>query len=202
MVIPYARTYTATMKGATLKPVHCEACQADYVYRYEASASGSGTSLLFLNNKGAAERARESAEKSLGQQLERGIDAVPCPQCGHYQERMFRILRKRHQRWMYTLGWTCIVLAVLAFFVSFVSTSERGPNARLVENISFGCGIGLGIAGLGLVIVRMVLASQFQPNAGSPEPRLAIARERAMLRKDLEALLAAQAGSGGDAGSA
>ncbi len=42
MVIPYARTYTASMKGAALKAVQCEGCRAEYVYQYVASSSAQG----------------------------------------------------------------------------------------------------------------------------------------------------------------
>ena len=198
MVIPYARTYTATMKGASLKAVQCEGCRAEYLYRYEASSSGSDTSLLFLNNAGARNRARELAERALEKQLERGVDAVPCPQCGHFQANMLRIVRKGHQRWMFNCGGWSLVVAIIAFIVSMASVSARGPSARLLEKVSLGCAIGLAAGGFGLIITRVVLAAQFQPNAGPPESRLALARDRAILRKDFEALLAARA-SGGSA---
>src|SRR6476659_1736216 len=51
------KEYSAKAIGHTLREVKCETCQADYVYVLKCEGIGSGTSVLFLDNQGAAERA-------------------------------------------------------------------------------------------------------------------------------------------------
>jgi hypothetical protein len=77
--IPYAMDYTSTMSGAVLKLVRCEHCGTEYVYKMQRMATGEGTSFLFLDNHGAADRAAARAEETLQRKLERGVDLVPCP---------------------------------------------------------------------------------------------------------------------------
>jgi hypothetical protein len=77
--IPYGKRYTANLTGATLKPVRCEKCYVEYVYRMDRAGSGSGTSLLFLENQGARDRATQRAASELRGLLRWDCDAVPCP---------------------------------------------------------------------------------------------------------------------------
>jgi hypothetical protein len=69
--------YTATMQGRALKVVPCENCSTEYVYILEREASGVGTSVYMLNNKGAAGHAQSAASDTLKEILENDFDPVP-----------------------------------------------------------------------------------------------------------------------------
>ena len=85
--IPYAMDYTATVGGSAVKLVACEQCQAEYIYRLQPVAVGSGTSLLFVDNQGVrGNRASSRAEGQLNQGRAGAVDLVPCPACGEREE--------------------------------------------------------------------------------------------------------------------
>src|SRR5262245_23015334 len=112
--IPYALDYNVTASGAVLKLVRCEHCTAEYIYKLERSATGSGTSLLFLDNTGAHDRASTEAASNLRGKLERGVDVVPCPACGWVQSNMTPKARRQQCRWMLNVGATLAVVGVVA----------------------------------------------------------------------------------------
>lgn len=60
----------------------------------ERAASGRGYSHYYLNNAGAAEKARQRARANLDLALSEGVDPVHCPACGIYQPEMVQVLRK------------------------------------------------------------------------------------------------------------
>jgi hypothetical protein len=91
----FGRTYAATVSGSALKRVQCAACNKVFEYILERSASGRGASHYFLNNAGAAERARQRAHVNLDRALSDGVDPVHCPECGIYQPEMVQVLRKK-----------------------------------------------------------------------------------------------------------
>jgi len=53
MPVPVGRRFTANLSESRPKAVNCEKCQTEFVYFMKRSASGSGSSLLFLDNQGA-----------------------------------------------------------------------------------------------------------------------------------------------------
>src|SRR2546423_327007 len=97
-IIPYARRYTATVSGSARKRVKCFSCQASYEYEITGQASGGATSALFLDNKGAKERAVARARENVDAFLQHSHLPVPCPLCGNYQPNMVDILRKKYGR--------------------------------------------------------------------------------------------------------
>src|SRR5579871_595585 len=110
VIIPSGLDYFTTTTGSVLKLVRCESCHAEYAYELQRSAEGKGSSFLFLDNQGAAARASSRAEANLRNKLERGVDLVPCPECGWYQDNMQRKARRLHQRWMLLTG-VCLALS-------------------------------------------------------------------------------------------
>src|SRR5437879_562592 len=98
--IPYARSYYATARGRFPKLVQCEECGFEYVYFLTATAGGEGTSLFFLDNQGAKERAHRSAEAKLADRLLSSVGVVPGPRCGQIQTHMLAEARRMHLSWM------------------------------------------------------------------------------------------------------
>jgi len=91
--IPVGNKYTATVTGSAMKHVICSHCGCEFVCQLKRQAAGEATSWLWLNNNGASYNARASATDALNNKLQNEIDAVPCPNCGMYQENMVRKLK-------------------------------------------------------------------------------------------------------------
>jgi hypothetical protein len=190
--IPVGTDYTSTASGAALKLVRCEQCATEYVYRMERTAIGSGTSFLFLDNHGAANRASANAQDALQGKLERGVDLVPCLVCGWYQKHMFPRARREHRRWMFYLG-VCLSLGVLpiAFVGAVVNSMDRDeppiPWPLFVAVVSL-----LVSVGFGFLITKFVTARRYDPNSQDVEQRKRLGKSRAMLREVLEQRLRAE----------
>jgi hypothetical protein len=186
--IPYARRYTARASGAILKPVHCEQCHAEYVYRMARVGLGSGTSLLFLENQGAQDRATQQAANELGGRLLRECDAVPCPACGWYQREMVDALRRDHRGWMQDTGLVLLTISLISLVVAYVNwlpNFPHGPVASWLVPTSLIGGVMTGVVGVGLLIARAKLAAGYDPNATDPQTRIASGRLRALLTEEL-----------------
>ena len=66
VLIPVGMNYRVTVTGQVPKLVRCEGCGYEYVYPLESSATGHGSRLLFLDNQGAKNEARETAQAAVG----------------------------------------------------------------------------------------------------------------------------------------
>jgi hypothetical protein len=87
------RTYTSTASGSKTKIVTCESCRNSFKYEVRGTATGSGHSVYYFDNKGAAERAREKALQDLQASLENRVGIVHCPTCGIFQKNMLPLIR-------------------------------------------------------------------------------------------------------------
>lgn len=87
--------YTAWRIGAVSKYVDCQHCGADFAYTMYREASGQGTSLYFLDESGASDRANRRAEANLKSALASDIEPVECPTCGRFQSDMVWEARRR-----------------------------------------------------------------------------------------------------------
>lgn len=119
-VIPTGRRYTATVKGTTTKTVKCEKCEKTYAYQYDAQASGTSSSPLFLKNEQAKKEAEEKARANLEQFIRDTAMPYPCPSCGYYQSNMiepyrlttYRKLAYFTKKWLlfWFFGWIGVIL--------------------------------------------------------------------------------------------
>ena len=55
------KEYNCKLSGAMLKFVECEKCRTVYVYQMNREVQGPGSSLYFLDNKGAESRDKRVA---------------------------------------------------------------------------------------------------------------------------------------------
>jgi hypothetical protein len=201
MRIPYARKYTATLTGTTLKRVQCESCHAEFVYQMERTAKGSGTSMLFLDNQGARGRAGQNAQLNLRGKLAKENDVVPCPACGSYQANMVLELRREHGRWMRVVGIVLLVMAMLPLGFSFIEASLRNPTVPWSRTVSAAVAAAFAGTGAALLIIKVFLSRHYDPNSGQPDARIALGRSRAVTKERLEKLLREQGRSAGTAPS-
>ena len=187
-MIPYAKTYTSTMRASVLRFVVCEQCGCEYVYQMEREASGAATSMLFLDNAGAGERAENKAEAELRTKLESECDPVPCLNCGWYQPEMLPGLRESHHWWMSVVGPLLVFGGVACFIIASITRNMKAETATIA--LLLGGGVGLLILGLALIFVRKRLAAAFDPNEGNAEQRKALGATLALRKADFEKLAA------------
>jgi hypothetical protein len=182
-------TYYVTLSGAVVKTVHCEGCHAAYLYRLERTCTGSGKSaVLFFDAAGATGRATKDAQQQLGRSLQKGIDLVPCPACGWYQQHMIDKARWDHFAWMLGLGVALIAgvfpLGMLGLVINSISGPAGPPPIPwLVLMITL---VMLALIGAFLLGARSILASRYDPNDHDPEARIQLGRSRALLREEVE----------------
>jgi hypothetical protein len=191
MGVPYGMDYTTTTRGSMLKLAACEQCQAEYVYRLERMATGTGSSLLFVDNEGARNRSASRAERRLNQILDRAVDPVPCPACGWYQKAMVAKARRLHRRWMLQLGGGLLVglIPIGLIAVAINSGTEHRNGVPLITwTLLVGIFATLALMCLGLMIGKVVLARGYDPNNQDVEARKQLGKARATLRADLERL--------------
>ncbi len=110
-MIYVGRRYTSRVSGSVLKGAYCENCECEYLYKMVRTAEGQGSSPYYLDNAGAERRAQESAINSLTAAL-KGVDAVPCPDCGWYQKNMLWKMGGSY-------GWL-IAMWVIGAFATFI----------------------------------------------------------------------------------
>src|SRR5262245_46375005 len=165
--IPYAAVVESVVHGRVPKQVQCEQCGHEYLYLLERQVRGQGTDLLFLDREGAEQRARAEAEARLQAVLERAVDGVPCPECGHVQQHMFPYLRRMRHRNMERLGLFLIPVAVLLFLGCLLATAatQNQPNGLLGEVLPlWGVCIVVTLLAPFLIILRLVLIRRYDPN--------------------------------------
>jgi hypothetical protein len=174
--IPIGAKNVVTLQKAVWKFVSCAHCQQPYAYLLELKATGEDQDLLFLDGQGSKERARTQAERNLLQQTRNVVAPVPCPQCGCYQDDMLRLLKAEDRiNWLQIIGAAITVL-------SFVPLVLGIPYLWVLT-------IVVAAAGLGVLTYGYVVAHRFDPNAGDPEPRKAIARRNAVWGEHLAKLI-------------
>jgi hypothetical protein len=182
-------TYSVTVNGAVDKTVRCESCHAEYVYRLERSATGSGTSrVLFIDKEEATEQAAAIAQYALRRELQEGIDLVPCPACGWYQSNMITKGRDQHCAWMWLLGVLLtaglLPLAMLGLLINCLRCPYSPPN--IPGDVMLAGLVILGLDGVSLLVARSILAGRYDPNSDDPEARIQLGRSRAMLREEFD----------------
>jgi hypothetical protein len=186
--------YSCTKAGAVLKVVHCECCGAAYGYQLKRSARGEGSSFLSLDDEGAAARAASRAEVELRDKLERGVDAVPCPACGWYQQDMLLKARSKHRYGMLYTGLCLTIGLIPVAVIGVVINSEFGWNTdgAIPWPILLGGLFFCLMIGLGLILAKFVLAATYDPNTQDVEMRKQIGQARAWLREDFDKVSPAQ----------
>jgi hypothetical protein len=187
--IPIGRKYTTNLSAATLKLVRCENCHVEYVYRMDRIGSGSGTSVLFFENRGAQDRATEQAANELRGLLSRECDAVPCPDCGWFQEAMIRVMRRDRWPWMQNTGLFLLAVSTISLIIAYVTwlpNFAHSPGPPWLLPVSLIAGVVTGVAGAGLLVIKAALSKRYDPNASDVKARITLGRLRALLKDELE----------------
>lgn len=162
-MVPTGMRYSSTLKASEWKTVSCEHCPGEYAYKVTREATGTGRSVLFLDNDGAKERARQEAEATIARKLDQAVEPVWCPECGSYQADMFSTVRfNRVILWYF--------LAAL-FVVGGLISSIFWGDTSFLENVVGGPGLVSGVAAAVIVVVAFAYSTRIDPNA-HPETRI------------------------------
>jgi hypothetical protein len=171
MHLYFGRSYTAAVSGARIKEVRCEKCGQTYFYRLVRRGEGRGTSPYYLNNRGAERRAQAGAERKLAKLLERGVDPVPCPDCGWIQANMVREIRRRKLRWMNVFSIAFAILFGVIIGI-WIPTATKGFERPMKQDDWAVLGVMAGLlvvtAG-GPWLLRQMLLRLRNPNRYYPQ---------------------------------
>lgn len=167
----HVRTFTAALSGSVIKLVTCEQCNEEYAYRLIRRGQGTGSAVYGIGSGAAKLRAEQGAAKALKKRLERGIDPVPCPDCGWIQETMVRELRRRRHRWLIGVSVTLGILFGLILLI-WLLTATKGFDRALNrdDKIVLTVMAGALAAGIALPIaLRRFLQQLIDPNRDFPQ---------------------------------
>jgi hypothetical protein len=187
--VPTSLEYSVQVAGIVWKTVQCDRCRAEYAYQMERTGIGSGISLLFLDNHGAQTRAQREAEHELCERLAREFDAVPCPKCGQFPNYMLPALRRWYLRWMRWVGLVLLLLAAISFGLYYLVSLSSSHTAKVLQamHITFLAGSVSGIAGAGMVALRIILSRRYDPNDPSEaEARISYGQTQTISKQELE----------------
>src|SRR6516225_1521586 len=185
------KDYTAWRVGAVAKFVCCKKCGTEFAYTMMRHASGQGTSLYFLDNAGAEERAQRRAESKLQKALASEVEPVECPKCGCFQANMVREARRRYLKYMGPkYAAIALVVVVPIFFCGGVYINGVVAALPIVPwNSILYSAIGLAAAIVLMPFVRFYLSLFYDPNRDTAEQRLARGYGLGIPRADYERML-------------
>lgn len=150
--------WVVTRDAAALRRVTCEQCGREYFFNAIRSASGSGTSILWLDNSGAKHDAAQAARKNARASARNANDPVPCPHCGRVQEAAIReTAHRRVKAPLYGFAFfTFLVVTIVT--VMTIKDLKRAPDRDKAIRIAIqfvGIGGGFGVAGIiGCLVLR------------------------------------------------
>ena len=192
-MIPYGMKYTSTVSGRVPKVVDCAACNKQYVYFLERTATAEATSFLFLENEEAKQSAADEARIELLGRLARSCDPVPCPRCGLFQVHMLARAKALHRAWMLNTGLACILVVIPLLVVARIATgmAERtgSPRASTISDVALILSIGLAGIGCVMLVWRFQAARRFDPNDAPVSVRIEDGKERAMTIEEFSEFL-------------
>jgi hypothetical protein len=116
-------------------------------------------------------------------------DAVPCPDCGWYQEAMVRAMRRDHLRWMLNTGLAFLALSTISLIIAYVAwlpNFPHSPGPPWLLPSALIAGVVAGVAAAGLLVAKASLSARYDPNAIDVKNRIAQGRLRAVLKEELE----------------
>jgi hypothetical protein len=175
------------VSGSTPVAVRCENCKGKYYYELKRTAKG-----------GALDKwvARAVARQRLRRMLASDCEAVPCPECGWYQEEMVPLVRRSHRRWLQHVGMAVGFLGPLCFLPAFILIliEPRDPEVKeWTFPIMFGgfaAGFFLGFCTMIVMVLRNALNARYDPNDPETEAeRIELGRELTITRAEAEAML-------------
>jgi hypothetical protein len=175
--MPVYLEHTSFLQATVMRFVVCEDCESEYVYELEIEGSGLANSTIFYSGS-APDKAKKQARDEFNEQKKFKCRALPCPNCGYFQDHMI-YQAKRDRSGIYFLIGFIVAFAFLILGFGLMSMPEYRSFGTKVCFLAVA--IGGGIAGIG-----GILFATYEPNKLPEETRLEMADKGSILRKDFE----------------
>jgi hypothetical protein len=190
----YSVTLTAEEQGSTAVTVRCESCYSEYYYRLDCAAYGSAQAPYGLGAAFAKKRARKEAKRRLERMLQTETLAVPCPQCGWFQQSMVSQLRAPLLPWSHFLGLCSTfggaVLILLATVITLAHLDIPQVINLLAVQLAWLVAPLPLLAGIAALIRRRQKNAAYDPNdLESEQARIELGRKLSITKEQAEAIM-------------
>ena len=173
ILIPTGYNYQCTVSGSVFQAVQCEHCQFVYVYKMTRTGSGIASESLLNSDPYAAQQAESAATFDLRQKLRDDCDAVPCLECGKYQDHMVDALKRDYELGWRNLGWLFLGVGILAGIIGLITLlwemRDRGITLWLGAGAIF-----LVATGAVILLWRRRCLRRYEPNQTDLAERMQI----------------------------
>ncbi|MBV9124625.1 MAG: hypothetical protein JO112_14810 [Planctomycetes bacterium] len=171
-----------TRSGTALKWVACENCSTEYVYLLKRTGKG-----RWFVVSGKKQQGVEEAERRLRSRLANGVDPVPCPLCGWYQQHMLPRARDLRYKWMRTTAFLLLPLSILlSLAASGMYILIRDLGHEVLFPVVLVAWILAGLAGAWIPILltaRAMLSASYDPNDLDVETRKHLGQQWAVTKE-------------------
>ncbi len=188
IISPTGYTYSCTVEGSSFKIVQCEQCRFVYVYKMTRRAAGSVSDSLGNANPHAAEHAEAAASFQLNQKLRDDCDAIPCLECGQYQQHMIEALRWDFMSSTFYGAWFFLGVGVFAGIIALISLLYDTTNRSFTIWLGIAAVVLGSIGGL-LLSWRTRQLARYDPNEDDLAERLQISTRYARTLEEFQAYL-------------
>lgn len=186
----FFKGHSTTASGSIVKEVICEDCGNNYFYEHKVTAqSQEHFGLLVIGATTARNSAQQEAEYKLFKELSSPA-AVPCPQCGHYQQNMRAAARAQRFGCILLLGYAGLILAILPALWGLGAASMRydDPGAGIFAIWLLSVAGLLAGTGLVLLSVRFLLNFRFDPNSTDVNERIGLGKQLTLSSDEIQGL--------------
>jgi hypothetical protein len=174
IIIPVGYQYSCVVSGSTFKIVQCEHCRFLYVYKMTRTGAGVVSASLLNSDPYVAQNAEKAASFNLTQKLQGDCDAVPCLECGKYQQHMVDALKRDFARgWWYT-GWIALGAALVAGIIYLASFLYDLRDHDITLWLAGAAAVLAALGGLVLFLRRRLL-QRYDPNSTDLAERMQLA---------------------------
>lgn len=136
------RKHTATITTKAILPFRCTFCRKESQALVVGVGQGQGNSPYFLDESGAKDRAKSSAERAAEENAQLTLSLAACPKCGRRDESVARALKAK---------------AILGVVAAMIVLPLMGIGLDALQHTSFGLYIFMPCA---LLAAWMIWAQQ------------------------------------------
>ncbi len=171
IIIPVGYQYSCVVSGSSFKIVQCEHCRFLYVYKMTRTGAGVVSASLLNSDPYVAQNAEKAASFNLTQKLQDDCDAVPCLECGKYQQHMVDALKRDFELGVRYLGGISLGagIAAGAFCLSSLLYEMRDRDITLWLASIAAALIGIGAS---VLLWRRRRLKRYDPNSTDLAERL------------------------------
>jgi hypothetical protein len=158
--ISVGERYTTHLAGQQWKFVICEYCGCRFLYKMKIEAQGAASSPLWLFRTQAKIEAQSEAYNNFYYEMEHGVRARSCPNCGYYQKEMEKRLIKKAWKKVWDEINKLFIIGIVVLFISFFILIVSRPLAIIFFVLYL-------LFSMLRIIQGVIHASTYHPNSNS-----------------------------------